>query len=310
MKQVLVLGAGGFIGRELCKKLSESWKVRAFDLSDMSELRTLENVECITGNYLEIRDYGELLEGVDAVINLICTSLPKESTSQIPNEIETNLVPLAVLLENLVKYGIENYVFISSAGTVYGEGVNNGNEEGDVLNPICSYGVLKKVSESYIDFYNTRYKKNFRVVRISNLYGVGQSIYKHQGIIPIFINSILEEKPITVYGDGENRRDYIYIDDAIEGIIASIEYNGKETVFNIANGDNYTINEIIDKIEKQTGRHFIEVRHCSERLCDVKQSIINVKRAERELGWRAKTNIETGIAKVVNMLDKENKHDN
>jgi len=302
MNHILVLGAGGFIGRELCKQLSKTYQVRAFDLIDMVELRETEGIECVTGNYLEIRDYNELFEGIDTVIDLICTTLPKESTAQIPNEIETNLVPLVVLLENLVKYNINNFLFISSAGTVYGEGSPIGNREQDELVPICSYGALKKVSEAYIEFYNARYHKKFKVVRISNLYGIGQSVYRSQGIIPIFMNCIFAGKSITVFGDGNNRRNYIYIDDAISGIIQTLEYEGQYVVFNLAGEKSYTINEIIALIEKETGQRFHGVEYVDYRLCDVRENVVNTRLAMDELGWNAVTDISKGISIISEIL--------
>lgn len=305
MNKILILGADGFLGKAMVQKLALHYSVRAFDLSAMNDLRRISNVECVQGNYLEIRDYGELFKDVDCVCNFICTTAPKDQTSQIPNEIETNLIPLTVLLDNLIRYQIDNFMFVSTAGVIYGNSGLIKNNIDTPPNPICSYGVLKQTSEAYINFYNARYNKKFKIARLSNPYGIGQNIYKTQGIIPIFVNKILNEEEITIFGNGSNVRDYIYIDDAIDGLLSLLEYNGQQTVFHIANGTSVSTNDIVKLIEKSTGKNFKKINYAQKRICDVINSSIDTEASNIELNWTAKTDIYSGISKILKLFEDQ-----
>lgn len=303
--KTLVLGAGGFLGKNLCLYLNKMGvSVKAFDLSEMHELRGIEGIECIQGDFLMLDTMPELFDDVDTVYHLICTSIPKEGTKQIPKELELNLIPLANLLEILVNRNIEHFVYVSSAGTIYGNSdtVNSCEQKAA---PVCSYGVLKEASESYINFYNRVYGKKFRIARLSNPYGLGQGEYKMQGIVPIFINRLLEGKAITVFGDGENIRDYIYIDDAVEALYRLGEYEGETTVFNIGLGEGCTINEIISIIERVSGKSFSAIDYVPQRRCDVNRNELEVTETKKELLWEPSVQLIEGIRLTYNNMVKD-----
>lgn len=301
MEKCLVLGAAGFIGSNLCRELAKKYQVRAFDLCGLEELSYVDNIEVVYGDFVQMPDYMELLKGIDTVYFLICTTIPKDDTFQVSEEIEMNLIPLTRLLESVVKSHIDNFVFISSAGTVYGEGENDDKKrEQDSLSPVCSYGVLKQVCEAYIQFYNNRYGKKYRIARVTNPYGWGQNKKKRQGIIPIFINRLLKGQEITVYGNGENVRDYIYMPDLIDALIHIGEYLGDISVFNVGYGKGYSTNQIIDIIESIADMKFNTICYSEKRFCDVMINDVDSSLLQNELKWRAKISLEEGILELLN----------
>ena len=291
----LVLGAGGFLGKNLCLYLSSKGvSVRAFDLSEMQDLRNHEGIECVQGDFLMLDTMPELFDGVDRVYHLICTTVPKVGTKQIPKELELNLIPLTNLLEILIERNIDKFVFVSSAGTIYGN-TDVHNRTDQQAAPISSYGALKEVSESYINLYNRIYNKKYRIARLSNPYGTGQGEYKMQGIIPIYINHLISNKSITVFGDGDNVRDYIYIDDAIRALDILGDYAGDTTTFNIGSGNGYSINEIIEMIERTSGRKFVEIDRTDRRACDVGHNELDITDSIQKLDWNPQISLEEGI---------------
>lgn len=300
--KTLVLGADGFMGKKMCLYLTKKNKlVKAFDVSEMEELRGIEGIECIQGNIQMIESMPEIFDDVDEVYHFICTTIPQEGTSQIPQEIEMNLIPLTRLLQIIHNRGIEKFVFISSAGTVYGEG--DRKSVGDELKPICSYGTLKQVSEAYIELFNRIYNHRYKIARISNPYGVGQHKYKTQGIIPIFINAIKSDKAINVYGDGEVLRDYLYVEDVIEALFRVSNYEGEdEYIFNIASGVSYSINQIIRTIEEELGLTFSEINYIASRECDIEKNIVDVSATYSRLGWKATTELRDGIRETYRLM--------
>lgn len=300
MKKCLVLGAGGFMGKSLCRELVKKYEVVAFDRFIPDELAAIEgNIHCVEGDFVGTEDFSPLLEGVDKVIHLISTTIPQEDTANIDKEIMQNVVPTVRLLEGMVKAGVQEIVFTSSGGTIYGETGNHANDIGDELHPICAYGVHKKVIESYLDFYGIRYGINYKIMRISNPYGLGQDPNRPQGVIPIFVHRLLNDMPITIFGDGNSERDYIYVPDLIEAFSKVLEYSGDMHIFNIGSGNAHTLHEIIEIIEHKVGKRFVNIDYQPQRKCDVSKNVLKVNKTEKELGWKAETNLACGIETII-----------
>lgn len=295
MKTILILGAGGFIGKNLCHHLAKNHHVIAYDLNMVPELMDQENIQLIQGNFVLEDNFTALVDNVDIIYHLISTTIPAEDTSHIVREIEQNVIPTVRLLEAVKESNVQNIIFASSGGTVYGEKGTHCNEIEDRLKPICSYGVQKKTIESYFELYGHIYNIPYRIARISNPYGLGQDPSKPQGIIPIFINRILSGQPIKVFGKGENKRDYIFVQDLLEALEQLGDYDGEQHIFNIGHGDSHSIKEIIQLIEQESGKSFVNIEYVDERKCDVSNSILDIERTKEELNWSAEKSLEDGI---------------
>jgi UDP-glucose 4-epimerase len=306
LKKVLILGASGFIGKAVVDRLHDIYEITALDIANPPEKVMLDNVKYLEGNFVKRENFDDLLENIDIVIHLICTSIPKDDTAQIPEEIEQNVIPTINLLESMVRYGVKNIIFTSSAGTVYGETGNKVNKVTSSLNPRCSYGVQKCVIETYLKFYALRYGLNVKIMRITNPYGWGQDSKKLQGLIPIFINKIINNEEITVFGDGSHIRDYLFISDLAEAFEKVIEYSGTEAVFNIGCGEFYSINDIIKFIEKKIGHQFKNINYTENRFCDVNRSLVEVKKSQELLNWNPKISIHDGIELTIKRLKTAN----
>lgn len=300
MRKCLVLGAGGFIGKSLCRELVKDYEIVAFDRRMPEELTAIKgNIKCVEGDFVETKDFSSLLKDVDKVIHLISTTIPQEDTAGIDMEIMQNVIPSVRLLESMVKASVPEIIFPSSGGTIYGETGDHINKVGDELHPICGYGVQKKVIESYLEFYGLRYGINYKIMRISNPYGIGQNPEKPQGVIPIFVYRLLHDMPITIYGDGNSERDYIYMPDLINAFKCVLEYKGDIHIFNIGSGNVHTLNEIIGIIEQKVGKHFVEIDYQKKRKCDVLRNLLNVHVTQRELGWKAEMDLMQGVEAII-----------
>lgn len=306
MKKCLILGAGGFIGKALCQKLHGKYEIIAYDRAYSTELERIGDIRQIIGDFTQTRNFTDILQGVDTVVHLISTTLPSDATDGIPEEIINNIVPTTALLESMVKTGVRQIIFSSSGGTVYGDTRDKINTVDSSLAPICSYGVQKKVIEAYIEFYGVRYTLQYKIARISNPYGIGQDAGKPQGVIPIFIRKLLEGEPITIFGEGTEVRDYIYMDDLMNFLDRLIAYEGDEHIFNIATGKVYSLHEIIEKIQKKVGRRFSEVIYKDKRFCDVKKSLLDVETTWDLLQYRPQISLDDGIATLYRLLEKQN----
>lgn len=294
----LVLGGSGFIGRHLIKSLLTKGKVRVFDKTVGILEKEFPQVEITSGDFSEA-NFKELLFGVNVVYHLISTTVPVDGTQHSILELKDNVIPTLKLLDAMVEQKIKRIIFISSAGTVYGD-INYYAKEDDPLNPICSYGVQKVIIENYLRIYKIYHDISPIVARVSNPYGTGQDVNKRQGVIPIFINKIISGQPIELWGDGSVARDYIHIDEVIDALQKLEDYRGDYDVFNIASGESHSLLEIIRIIEKESGVK-AHVKFLEPRNCDVKRSMIDTTRIFEECGWRSKIDITAGIRMMLSM---------
>lgn len=302
MKKCLVLGASGFIGKNLCAELVKSCSVRALVRRPNVYLEEIGVQEVVLGDFSQMTDFTPYLEGVDTVYHLISTTLPREGTDGVvENEIEKNVVPTVHLLESMKQMGVKTIIFASSGGTVYGDHGNVPTKESDRLKPKSAYGLQKQLIENCLNFYGAVCGLTVRIARISNPYGGGQQLDKNQGVIPIFIRKLLADEPITVWG-GDNLRDYIFMDDLIPVLVALGDYSGDEHIFNIGSGQVYSIKEVIETIEQVVGRQFTRATFEQPKSSDVVNTCMDISRVCRELNWTPKTTLKDGIERVYHMI--------
>lgn len=302
MKNVLILGAAGFLGSMLSEQLAKECNVIAFDRKIPSELHCHHKIEA---DFVSFNGYCQIFSEykIDTVYHLISTTTPLNSTDNSIKELVENVIPTVHLLDAMTEAGVQNLIFASSGGTVYGEGINVLHSTADPRNPICSYGIQKSTIEQYLALYNRFHGLRCITARVSNPYGVCTNKQRTQGVIPIFINKLFDNESITVYGNA--RRDYIYIDDVINALILIGKYKGSKTVFNVGTGKSYATSDIIEIIESRANKKFSDILYKDIRKCDVMENLLNISDTTKELGWSPvyKT-IEDGIEIVLREMNK------
>ncbi|MCR5798912.1 MAG: NAD-dependent epimerase/dehydratase family protein [Lachnospiraceae bacterium] len=202
------------------------------------------------------------------------------------------------LLDVCVKRKVR-IIFFSSGGTVCGEPHYLPIDEDHPTNPKSAYGIHKLTVEKILEYYGYTYNLDYIILRVSNPYGAGQAVEKNQGVISVFIRNISNGLPIEVWGDGKTIRDYIFIDDVIEACKKMIFYNGETRVFNVGEERGYTIEEIVQMIQKELGRK-IEIVHKEGRIQDVSANVLDCTRIKSEVSWNATIELKTGIKQIIN----------
>lgn len=298
MKYIL-FGGSGFIGTHLATALAKKHEVT---IVGRAPSFNLPNVNYKQLDFVQCHDFTDCIKKADVIIHLVSTIIPSEDLSHINQEISSNVFPTTILLENAAKLG-KTVIFVSSGGTVYGEN-SKPNTELSATNPICNYGVSKLFIEKYLALFHHFYDMDYRIIRLANPYSEEIHHGKKQGIIPIIIDNIVNNQPITIWGD-KQIRDYIHIDDAIDGISAILNYTGSERIFNLGTGVGYTVNDIIDLAEKKL-KKTAQVQYQSARKCDVKNNILDISLIQQETSWSPKITLEQGIDRVIkNKLNRE-----
>lgn len=301
----LILGAEGFIGTNLTLELLKD-ELNSLVLYDkpqkqylhLGEMRKSNRIEIKEGIFHLERDFDELTKGVSEVYHLISTTIPSNSNEQIAKGIEDNVVSTANLLDSCVRNNVSEVIFISSGGTVYGVAEKVPVMEEALLNPISAYGMQKISIEKLLYLYHYMYGLDYRIIRLANPYGPYQKPNGVQGVIATFLYQALAEIPLKVYGDGTVIRDYIYINDAIKGIIRIANYFGEEKIFNLGTEIGYSINEVIHIIGKVTGKK-LNVQYLSGRKIDVPINILDMRKYKSLIGDMEYKTVEDGIKETI-----------
>ncbi len=298
-KPVLVIGGNGFVGSALVKKLHEhGHEVIGMSRSKENKLTTLSSVEWINASINDDDALNAVLPKVDVCFHLASSTVPQTANLNPRNDIATNLIGTVGLLEAAVEAKLKRLIFVSSGGTVYGPPQIVPIPEEHKLEPTTSYGITKAAIEKFIHLFQQRDGLDSIILRLSNPYGPGQKTHGTQGVIAAFAYRILNDLPIELWGDGSTIRDFIYIDDAINGLMASIDYSGTHRVFNIGSGIGISISEIIKKIEDACNKK-ANIHVKGKIKLDVDKNILDIKKAATELKYQPETSIEDGIKKTI-----------
>lgn len=195
------------------------------------------------------------------------------------------------------KFFLKQFIFASSCA-VYGE-KQPPLKESDDTKPVNLYGLSKLLIENSIIYYSKRYGFKYTILRYSNVYGPKQRDDLESGVISILINQILNKKPLTIFGDGETTRDFIFISDVVRANILSID---KEGIFNIGTGKETAINELVNILEKIVG--FKLKRKYIEKDSGVRKSFLDIKKAKVELGFQSQINLVKGLKETLKYYEK------
>ena len=244
-----IVGCNGFIGKHLSIALSDNKEIdlTLFGRSDTNQ--TAAESKYKKFNILDKNQTIEDFKNLDVIYYLASDSIPVSSWENPKIEVEKNLIPFLDFLECVSKTNIRKVVFVSSAGTIYGTSTEKLNENTNKF-PFSPYGINKLTMEYYLNYYHEKNNLNYDVFRVSNIYGEGQQTNKGLGIINTFLENIIAQKDIKVYGNGEAIRNYIYIKDVVRFLVTSIETDWSvSNIYNLCSNDNLSINELLDIIK-------------------------------------------------------------
>lgn len=300
-----VFGGGGFIGSAIIDRLlGEGHAIRVFERPRVAPYREFgagEPVEWVTGDLLSAHDVANAIEGSDAVIHLVSTTLPKSSNDDPAYDVSTNVIASLGLLDAMVEQGIRRIIFISSGGTVYGTPQYVPIDEQHPTDPEVSYGITKLTVEKYLQLYQKLHGIRATILRVANPYGERQRVETAQGAVGVFLHRVLSGQPIEIWGDGSVMRDFVYVGDVADAFVRATTYTGDATVFNIGSGTGTSLNELVRAIGDVTGAE-VTCHYLPGRAIDVPVSVLDCARAERELGWTPKVGLAEGLARTVQWL--------
>ncbi len=306
----LVTGGAGFIGSHLCDRLIEAGhEVRILDDLSTGSVENLRGsaaeAELVIGDLRVEDDVRSAVVGIDRVVHLgALGSVPRSVADPLTTHDVNATGTLRVLLAAR-DAGCERVVFAASSST-YGDEQSLPKREDRIGQPLSPYATSKLAAEHYCRQFFELY--DFATVRLRffNVFGPRQSAaHVYAAVIPRFVDAAKQGRPITVHGDGEQSRDFTYIDNNVDGIVLASEapvgvVAGK--VYNLACGNRTTLNEIVEQITDLTdGDPTIE--HVDPRPADVRHSLADISRIEGDLGYRPKVDVAEGIRRTWQAYD-------
>lgn len=296
--QLLVIGAGGFVGRKLVRALAERGE-KVIALSRHSVKFDLPGIESISGELNEPEQFMPLIARSRTVVHLASRSTPGSSAGNAMAELQGNLRPTLAVLQALQQKPQTNLLYLSSGGSLYTPKPDGLATEASDIGPRSYHGAAKVAAEHFISAWGSQYDGAATILRPSNLYGPGQNERTGFGIVPASFGKIIRGEPLSVWGDGSIVRDYLYIDDFVAlcmAILAAPMPMGTR-VLNAASGFGVTLNELFNAMEAVTKRPLSRT-YDARRTVDAVRVVMDASLAKRRYGWTATTSLHEGLRKT------------
>lgn len=310
MTQMLVTGGAGFIGSHLVAGLVErGHQVKVLDNLSSGKLENLSDViaevEFIKGDLRDESHLEQVLEGVETVFHQAAFVSVPGSIEDPAACFEVNSSGTGQLLETARKKGV-NRLVLASSSAVYGDQDRMPLKETMPGTPLSPYAASKRVSEIYGELYTNIYDLEVVSLRYFNVFGPRQSAQSdYAAVIPIFIRKLLSgERPI-IYGDGEQSRDFIFVEDVVRAnILAAQRENLNQHIFNICSGKEYSLHDLLSVLEELIPNSSPPV-YQPARPGDIYRSLGDPARAEKDLEFTAGDSLSRGLRKTVAWMEKE-----
>ena len=314
-QRVLVTGGAGFIGSHVADRyLAEGCEVTVLD--DLSSGRRARVPDEAAFVEMGLDDPGleDLFAGgrFDTVNHHAAQIDVRVSVDDPVRDARTNVAGLLALLERARAHGVARMVYVSSGGVVYGEPQRIPTPESHPKLPLSPYGVAKLAGEHYLCYYAAVHGLEYAALRYSNVYGPRQDPHGEAGVVAIFGRRILSGDPITIFGDGEQERDYVFVGDVAEAnwVVSTIPLPAVRDIdsrgWNIGTGRGTSVNALAGFLMKIGGRE-VERVGAPERSGELVRSVLDCSRAAAELGWRPRTALEEGLARTMEHLKEEDR---
>lgn len=298
--KIIVTGGAGFIGSHVVDRyINDGYEVIVIDNLSTGKK---ENINPHARFYnIDIRD--KEIEAIfkkerPEIVNHHAAQMDVRLSTEDPIfDAEVNIIGTINLLENSVRYGIKRFIFASSGGAIYGEQRYFPAKEDHPNLPLSPYGASKLAGEKYLHYYSETFGLKYISLRYSNVYGPRQNPEGEAGVVAIFIGKLLKGEEPIINGDGEQTRDYIYVDDVVEANIKATLKEAKGP-FNIGTGIETSVNKILKNLIDIMATNAKGI-HGPPKKGEQRRSVLDCSEAVRLLGWSPQIRLEEGIRRTV-----------
>jgi UDP-glucose 4-epimerase len=301
--RIFITGGAGFIGIHLCKKLLKlDHTITVYDdFSNSSQENFLSKINgkinLITGNILDYPSLEHSMNKHDVVIHLAAKISVSDSVKNPESTFDVNVNGTTNVLESCAKNNVSKIIVTSTAAVYQNVSEQTILDESSDVGPSSPYGESKLEMEHKIISFTSKNDINAVILRLFNVYGIGQSL-EYAGVITKFLDDIESNNDLTIFGDGKQTRDFVYIDDVVDAIIFSIN-TPNFGIYNIASGDSTSIINLAHILIKQSSKN-LKLQFNSSRQGEIKFSTASILKAKKYLNFEPNFEISQGLAKLCN----------
>ncbi|MCR4419570.1 MAG: NAD-dependent epimerase/dehydratase family protein [Clostridia bacterium] len=310
--RILVTGGAGFIGSHLVDALIErGHEVCVVDDLSRGKRQNLNPQARFYQLDISREDLSQVFrrEGIQVVNHHAAQIDVRRSVAEPGEDARINLLGLLNVLENCLRYRAEGVIFASSGGVVYGEPETLPVDEKAAKKPVSPYGVSKLASEYYLYSFHQTHGLPYVALRYGNVYGPRQDPHGEAGVVAIFGEKMLRGQRPTIYGTGEQVRDYIFVEDVVRANLLALEHLQRgprardaaapdDRAYNIGTGSGTSVNRLFSLLKDLT-RYPGEAEHGPERAGELRSIFLDCSKAARELDWKPRVDLREGLARTV-----------
>ena len=300
--RILVTGGAGFIGSNTVDALVASGKHQVSVLDDLSAGKREQVNPSATFYQADVRDNARVTEIIErekpeVMYHLAAQMDVRRSVAEPAFDAQVNLVGFLNLMEAGRRSGLKRVIFSSTGGAIYGEQERFPCDEEHPCRPVSPYGVAKFATERYLFFYQVQYGIPYVAMRYANVYGPRQDPHGEAGVVAIFCGRLLEKKPATIFGEGRQTRDYVFVGDVVRANLAALDSNYIGAV-NVGTGIETSVNQLYTELAAVAGASD-KPTYAAARPGEQQRSVISPARALRELGWRPQVALRDGLSQTL-----------
>ncbi len=312
MSHVLVTGGSGFIGSTLVDRLlEEQHEVTVVDDLSTGSLDNLRQARDRAGDRLDVVQLDIAVDGLEDVVarsrpavvaHLAAQADVRRSVADPVRDAMVNLVGTVRLLEACRRHDVGKVVFATSGGTIYGEPAADELPVPETYDghPVSPYGASKRSVEEYLHTYAALYGLRWTALALANVYGPRQSPEGEAGVVSIVGGRMLAGAPVVIYGDGEQTRDFVHVDDVVDAFVRAMAA-GDGLRCNVGTGEQTSVNELFAELAGLVG-YDREPEYAPARAGELQRAALDVSRAAAELGWKPRTSLREGLANTLEWL--------
>ncbi len=301
-KKALVTGGAGFIGSHLCRSLlDKGLEVVVIDNLTVGKKENVDSrAQLVIGDILDEKLIDSIIrDGVDIVFHEAALVTIRESFANFYNDAMTNIMGTLNIIRSSLKYDVEKIIFASSMGVYSDSSDHILVAENHTKQPIAPYGLSKLTSEEYLKHMTEDSQIDVICLRYFNTYGENQTLSPYVGVITIFVNRLLNGEQPLIFGNGQQTRDFIYVQDIVQANIKAMSSDMKFGIFIVGTGVGTTVNEIAELLCKKMNQAMKPV-HKAPVLGELQHSVADISLIKKQLGYEPEFMLEDKIDSVIN----------
>jgi nucleoside-diphosphate-sugar epimerase len=305
----LVTGGAGFVGSHLVAQLiAKGCKVRVLDNLSTGKIENIlphqHDIQFIKGDIRDLNVVKAACEGIEVVLHHAAIASVAQSIKDPHSTHEVNVNGTFNILEGARYTGVKKIIFASTAA-VYGVNSQFPTTEESPFNPISPYGLSKLIGEQYCELYSTLYAMDITCFRYFNIYGPRQNTdSQYSGVISTFFKTIISGESPILYGDGQQSRDFVHVDDVTQACLLALTLpsNGFG-VYNVASGISYSVLDILNWLKRHVGHEF-EIQNRPDRRGDIRHSTTKIDKIKTALGFEPQKQFYQGLKELYEYMDQ------